>query len=159
MATRATTQTAAATVPGVPAVSLKPVAVVPPDEIERRVAENDTARSTRRAAAARRIGELARGHAAIADQLAGIERQLGEVLADAVEVVSLEELSAFTGLPVAALSQWRTSHQPKRVKRRKPPHANTLPSARSDHAGTSAAPNAPARPDAGARGRDVAPVP
>jgi hypothetical protein len=160
--TRTTARTPTGTLAGTLAATAapSPVAVVPSDEIERRVVENDTARSTRRAAAARRIGELASRHVAIAGQLADIERQLGELLAEAEEVVSLEELAGFTNVPVAALTQWRANHKPTRVKRRKPLHANARRPADSDHAATVAAPSTPASSsEAGAWGRDAVPVP
>lgn len=91
------------------------------DEIERRVAENDAARSTRRAATASAVGELARRHAAIAEQIADIEQQLGVLLAEADGVVTLDELAKFTDVPAATLTQWRANHKPHRTKRKKPP--------------------------------------
>jgi hypothetical protein len=96
-----------------------PSAPLTPDEIQRRVTENDTARSSRRATIARRVGELARAHAAIADELAGLERQLGEVLANADDVVTIAELATFTGVPAADITRWRAGHKPRRTTRKK----------------------------------------
>lgn len=53
------------------------------EEIQRRVEQTDTARSAKRSAAAQQVGELAARRAAIAEQLADIERALGDVLAAA----------------------------------------------------------------------------
>jgi hypothetical protein len=96
-----------------------PSAPLTPDEIQRRVTENDTARSRRRATIARRVGELARAHAAIADELADLERQLGEVLANADDVVTIAELATFTGVPTADITRWRAGHKPRRTTRKK----------------------------------------
>jgi hypothetical protein len=104
--------------------------VVTKQEIERRVAEADTARSTRRSAAAQRVGELAHRRAAIAEQLSDIERELGEVLAEASDVIALDELARFTDIPAADLTRWlgaRKTTRPKRKKPASPPGANHVP--------------------------------
>ncbi|MFI7679544.1 hypothetical protein [Actinophytocola sp. NPDC049390] len=125
------------------------------DEIERRVTENDTARSTRRATAARRVGELARQHAAIAGQLADIERQLGELLAEADDVLTIDELARFTNLPAATLTQWRANHKPKRGTRRKPSSGGSRTQTSPVLPRSTPAPDPTTRPaeaDAGGRG-------
>lgn len=94
--------------------------MVTKQEIERRVAEADTARSTRRSAAAQRVGELAYRRAAIAEQLGDIERELGEVLAKASDVIAIEELARFTDLPAADLTRWLGARKTTRPKRKKP---------------------------------------
>lgn len=112
-------------------------------EIERRVAEADTARSTRRSATAQRVGDLAHRRAAIAEQLSDIERELGDVLADASDVIALEELARFTDIPAADLTRWLGARKTPRPKRKKP----------ASPPGTQNGPNRPLSPDpAPARG-------
>ncbi|MFS8104664.1 hypothetical protein LFM09_46935 [Lentzea alba] len=90
-----------------------------PEEIRQRVEEADTARSARRAAAAQQVGELAQRRAAIVAQLAEVERELGEVVADAQDVIDVDELAAFTDLKPSDLTGWLAGHKPSRGKRRK----------------------------------------
>jgi hypothetical protein len=90
------------------------------DEIERRVEQADTARSAKRSAAARQVGALAERRAAIAGQLADIEQQLGDVLATAVEVMTIDELAMFTDLPAADLTRLHGARKPSRGKRKRP---------------------------------------
>ena len=92
-----------------------------PDEIERRVQDADSARSARRSAAAKRVGELALHRTAITEQLAAIERELGDVLAESSDVVEVEELARFTDLPVADLVRWRDNRKTKHTKKNGPP--------------------------------------
>lgn len=89
------------------------------DEIRRRVEEADTARSARRAAAAQHVGELTQRRAAIAEQLADIERQLGDVLATAQEVIDVDELARFTDVPAAELRQCLSARKSARTKRKR----------------------------------------
>lgn len=91
------------------------------DEIERRVQQNDTSRSAHRAAAAQQVGELAERRAAIAEQLREVERQLGDVLAEASAVMDVDELARFTDVPAADLTGWLTSRTTTRPKRKKAP--------------------------------------
>jgi len=79
------------------------------EEIERRVAETDTPRTAKRSSAAKRVGELARRRSTIATQLDDIERQLGQVLLDAEDVIDVEELARFTDVPTVDLTRWRTA--------------------------------------------------
>ncbi|PSL51388.1 hypothetical protein B0I31_12117 [Saccharothrix carnea] len=90
-----------------------------PEEIRRRVEEADTARSARRAAAAQQVGELAGRRAAIVEQLAEVERELGDVLADAQDVIDVDELAAFTDLKPSDLTGWIEGRKPGRGKRKK----------------------------------------
>ncbi|SES36173.1 hypothetical protein [Actinokineospora terrae] len=90
-----------------------------PEEIRQRVEEADTARSVRRAAAAQQVGELAGRRAAIVEQLAEVERELGEVLADAQDVIDVDELAAFTDLKPSDLTGWLVARKPGRGKRKK----------------------------------------
>jgi hypothetical protein len=117
------------------------------DEIRRRVEEADTARSAKRSAAARQIGELAQRHAAITEQLADIERQLGELLTDAHDVIGVDELARFTDVPENDLSRWlaaaRAARKSTRAKRKRP--ATSTPSTENDtRRGPSAAGTPPA---------------
>ncbi|MTD57132.1 hypothetical protein [Amycolatopsis pithecellobii] len=89
-------------------------------EIERRIAEADAARSAQRSAAAQRIGELAQRRAAVAEQLRDIERELGEALAEASDVIGIDELARFTDVPAADLTQWLGSRKSSRPTRKKP---------------------------------------
>ncbi|MGW5053960.1 hypothetical protein [Actinokineospora sp. NPDC004072] len=90
-----------------------------PEEIRQRVEEADSVRSARRAAAAQRVGELARRRAAIVAQLAEVDRELADVVADAQDVIGVEELAAFTDLKSSDLTEWTAGRQPGRGKRKK----------------------------------------
>jgi hypothetical protein len=90
-----------------------------PEEIRQRVEEADTARSARRAAAAQQVGELAQRRAAIVAQLVEVERELGEVVADAQDVIDVDELAAFTDLKPSDLTGWLAGRKTVRGKRRK----------------------------------------
>ena len=115
------------------------------EEIRRRVEDADTARSAKRSAAAEQIGELAARRATIAEQLDDIERQLGDVLAAARDVMDIDELARFTDVPAADLTRWLAARKPTRAKRKRP--TTGAPSADST---TSREPSA-ARPPAAAR--------
>lgn len=110
------------------------------EEIERRVEEADAARSARRAAAAKQIGDLAQRRTAIAEQLSDIERELGDVLAESNDVIEINELAKFTDVPVTDLTQWLNSRKTTRPKRKKladgPPDAKSNPSRRASAART-----------------------
>jgi hypothetical protein len=90
------------------------------EEIRRRVEEADTARSAKRSAAAQQIGDLAQRRAAIADQLNDIERQLGDVLVAAHDVMDIDELAQFTDVQAADLTRWLTARKTTRSKRKRP---------------------------------------
>jgi hypothetical protein len=98
-----------------------------PDEIERRVEDADTARTARRAATARRVGDLARRRASVAEQLDDIERELGDVLADAGDVIEIVELAQFTDLKPADLTRWLSGHKATRTRRKKAPAGTSVP--------------------------------
>lgn len=97
------------------------------EEIDRRVEAADTARRLKRSAAAKQVGELAQRRTVLAAQLDEVERQLGEVLADASDVLDVDELARFTNIPAADLTGWLTARKPNRTKKKKP--AVTAPSA------------------------------
>ncbi|NKQ51988.1 hypothetical protein HFP15_03725 [Amycolatopsis sp. K13G38] len=127
-------------------------------EIERRVAEADAARSAQRSAAAQRIGELAQRRATVAEQLGDIERELGEALAQARDVIGIDELARFTDVPAADLTRWLGSRKSSRPQRKTPKPtgdasgvknaARREPSTREAQAGQTSAPTgAPAPGD------------
>lgn len=89
------------------------------EEIERRVEQADAARSIRRSAAARCIGELADLRAKAAEKLSDIERELGDVLAEFSDVIGIEELAEFTEVPAAHLHQWLNNRKTTRPKRKR----------------------------------------
>jgi hypothetical protein len=90
------------------------------EEIQRRVEQADTARSAKRSAVAQQVSDLAQRRAALAEQLDEIERQLGDLLAEANDVMDVEELARFTDIPVPDLTGWLTARKPARAKRKKP---------------------------------------
>ncbi|MDU0294960.1 hypothetical protein [Saccharothrix longispora] len=90
-----------------------------PEEIRLRIEQADTARSARRATAAQQIGELAQRRAAIIEQLEDIERELGDILAEAQDVIGIDELAEFTDLKPADLTAWLAGRKTGRGKRRK----------------------------------------
>lgn len=97
------------------------------EEIDRRVEAADTARRLKRSAAAKQVGELAKTRTELAAQLDEVERQLGEVLADASDVLDIDELAWFTNIPAADLTGWLTTRKPSRTTKKKKP-AVTAPS-------------------------------
>jgi hypothetical protein len=109
-----------------------------PEEIERRIEQTDAPRTTRRSAAAKRVSELAQHRAAIAEQLTDIERQLGDVLADARDVIDMEELAQFTDVPVADLTRWLEVRTLTRTRRKK--STGTSGTKSNTSRGTTAAP-------------------
>lgn len=111
------------------------------DEIRRRVEEADTARSAKRAAAAQQVGELAQRRATIAEQLDDIERQLGDVLAAAQDVIDINELARFTDVPAADLTRWLDGRKTSRTKRKR--HTTGAP-ATTKNASLSSAARTPA---------------
>ena len=100
------------------------------EEIRRRVEEADTARSAKRSAAAQEVGELAHRRAAVAEQLEDIERQLGDALAAAQEVIDINELAKFTEIPAADLMRWLNGRKAIRTKRKRP--TNGAPATKKD---------------------------
>ncbi|MCE7009935.1 hypothetical protein LWC34_45090 [Kibdelosporangium philippinense] len=95
------------------------------EEIELRVKQSDTARSAKRSITAVRVGELAQRRAAVAEQLADIERELGDVLAGASDVIDIDELARFTDVPAADLARWLTNRKSARGRRKRPTVART----------------------------------
>ncbi|MEU0514933.1 hypothetical protein ACWEKJ_30550 [Amycolatopsis thermoflava] len=121
------------------------------EEITRRLTEKDTARNARRAEAATTVGELARRHATLAAQLAELERELGEVLTAAGEVIDISELAQVTDIPAADLTRWR-DQTTNRGKRRRSTTTKARSNATNGHATsiTRPTPKRPAEPAAAA---------
>jgi hypothetical protein len=90
------------------------------EEIDRRVEVADRARGLKRSAAAKQVGELAQRRTMLAVQLDDVERQLGEVLADASDVLDIDELARFTNIPASDLTAWLTARKPARGTKKKP---------------------------------------
>lgn len=90
-----------------------------PEEIRRRIEEADTARSARRAAAAQHVGELAQRRAAIVNQLAEVERALGDILVEAQDVIDVDELAGFTDLKASELAEWLAGRKTSRGGKRR----------------------------------------
>jgi hypothetical protein len=110
-----------------------------PDEIRQRVEQADNVRSARRAAAAQRVGELAQRRATIVEQLEDVERELGDVLTEAQDVIDVDELAEFTDLKSADLTEWLVSRKVGRGKRKK-----TAPASDAQHGRRTAGPRTPA---------------
>lgn len=117
-----------------------------PEEIRQRVEQADTSRSARRAAAAQQVGELAQRRAAIIDQLENVERELGDVLADAQDVIGVDELAEFTDLKPADLTAWLAGRKANNSKRKKTTRTSGTPG----HARRTAGPRTSAPEDASA---------
>ena len=117
------------------------------EEIERRVAEADAARSGKRAAAAKRVGELAQLRAEAAGKLAEIERELGDVLAESSDVIAVEELAKFTEVPVTDLNQLLNGRKMTRPKRKRSSTAKGNASPVPSTARTTSPDQAPAQPE------------
>jgi hypothetical protein len=124
------------------------------DEIRRRVEEADTERSAKRSATAQQVGDLAARRAAIAEQLGDVERQLGDVLAAARDVMDIDELARFTDVPATDLTKWLTARKTPRAKRKRPASGTSStngstsrePSAARTPAGQTSGPPAPPGP-------------
>jgi hypothetical protein len=132
------------------------------EEIARRVEEVDTARSAKRSTVAQQISELAQRRTVLVDQLENVEGELGDVLADAQDVIDVNELAEFTDVKAGDLTRWLASRTATRVKRRKP--ATSSSRAHGDasravavsgtlRAGQTPAPREPATTPAGASDR------
>ncbi|MEV5301143.1 hypothetical protein [Amycolatopsis methanolica] len=90
------------------------------EEVEHRIEDVDAPRTARRKAAAQQVNQLAQRRAAIVAQLEDVEGQLGEIVADAEDVISIEELARFTDLKASDLTEWVTGRKTSRSKRKKP---------------------------------------
>ncbi|NKQ59014.1 hypothetical protein HFP15_39850 [Amycolatopsis sp. K13G38] len=90
------------------------------EEIQRRVEQNDAARSMQRAAAAKRVGELVQRRTTIAEELATVDRELHDVMVEAQKVITIDELAQFTDTAATDLTHWATACKPARAKRKRP---------------------------------------
>ena len=89
------------------------------EEITHSIEEEDGARTVRRAAAATRVGELARRRAAVVEQLNDLERELGDVLAESSDVIEIDELARYTKVKAADLARWLNERRPPRARRKR----------------------------------------
>lgn len=89
------------------------------EEITHGIEEDDAVRTARRAAAATRVGELARRRTAIAEQLSDVERELGDVLAESSDVIEIDELARYTKVKASDLARWLNERKPARTKRKR----------------------------------------
>ncbi|SFK89170.1 hypothetical protein SAMN05421835_14213 [Amycolatopsis sacchari] len=114
------------------------------DEVEHRIEDVDAPRTARRKATAQQVNQLAHRRAAIVAQLEDIEGQLGELIAEAEDVISVEELARFTDLKTADLTEWVAGGK------------SASRSRTSSGTGTQSAEPIPASPVAGARDLEAA---
>ncbi|MGB3441134.1 MAG: hypothetical protein WBA97_20485 [Actinophytocola sp.] len=112
------------------------------EEIERRVEEADAARSAKRAAAAKRVGELAQLRAEVAEKLGDIERELGDVLAESSDVIGVDELAKFIDVPAGDLTHWLNGRKTTRPKRKRSTSTSTEKSDASQAPATAKTPPA-----------------
>lgn len=131
------------------------------DEINDRLEEKDSARSARRRKAANTVGHLARQHAALAGQVADLERELGEVLVAAGDVIDVPELADVIKVAASDLTRWR--EQSAKPARRKRHRSGTKKNPGGTAAQTAAAPRtvrptapAPAEPNTAEAGPTAA---
>ena len=117
------------------------------EEIDRRVEAADTARRAKRSAAAKEVGELAQRRTVLAEQLAEVERQLGEVIAGASDVLEIDELERFTNIQAADLTAWLTARKPPRTTKKKRPAASAQSGGPSSKTSTNGQAPAPREPD------------
>ncbi|WP_434447673.1 hypothetical protein [Lentzea sp. E54] len=89
------------------------------DEIRERIKQADAARSVRRLAAAQRVGELANRRKALASELEEVDLELGAVLAENEDVISVPELAVVTDLSASDLTDWLSRRKTARTKRKR----------------------------------------
>jgi hypothetical protein len=118
--------------------------MVTTEEIELRIKEADSARSARRTAAAKRVGELASRRTTVAGQLTDLERELGDVLAESSDVIEIHELARFTDVPAADLTRWLDNRKATRPKRKRVTTGTSAARGKTDQ-GPSAAIQPPTR--------------
>ncbi|MEV6236759.1 hypothetical protein [Lentzea sp. NPDC051838] len=88
-------------------------------DIARRVEEADSARSARRTKGAQLVGELAQERTAVVQRLADIDQQIGDAIVDYSDVISVDELAAFTETAPADLTQILNARKPNRGRRKR----------------------------------------
>lgn len=89
------------------------------DDIARRVEEADSARSARRTKGAQLVGGLAHERTAVVQRLADIDQQIGDAIVDYSDVISVDELAAFTDTAPAELAQILNVRKPNRGRRKR----------------------------------------
>jgi hypothetical protein len=110
------------------------------EEIEQRVREVDSSRTARRATASQQVSDLAEQRAEVAVQLEQLERRLGDVLADAQDVITIDELAGFIDVKATDLTRWLAGRSSARAKRRKPAVSTTPERAKPGSAATTPSP-------------------
>ncbi|WP_086667522.1 hypothetical protein [Lentzea kentuckyensis] len=100
------------------------------DEIRERIEQADAARNIRRLAAAQRVGELANRRRKLTTEVDEIDAELGAVVAENVDVISPQELAAFTDVPACDLTDWLNRRKTARTKRKRT--ARTDPDTKSE---------------------------
>ncbi|NYI93707.1 hypothetical protein HNR02_007082 [Amycolatopsis endophytica] len=126
------------------------------DEVEHRIEDVDAPRTARRKAAAQQVNQLAQRRAAIVAQLEDVDGQLGEIVADAEDVISIDELARFTDLKVSDLTQWVAGRKPTRSKRKKATPSKAGTRSRSSSQASGQPGDSAASPVAGTRDLKVA---
>ena len=89
------------------------------DEIRERIEQADAARNTRRLAAAQRVGTLAERRQKLTAEVEEIDAELGAVVAKNEDVISPQELAAFTNVPASDLTNWLAQRKTSRTKRKR----------------------------------------
>lgn len=107
------------------------------EEVAKRVADSDNARSVKRASAAKEVAELVVLRALAAEELARVEDKLGDALAAAQEVLTVDELARFTDVPAKVLARCLAARKPARGRRKRldPTDLTSIPDARQNRAG------------------------
>lgn len=124
------------------------------DEIDQRVEEVDAPRTAKRKAACKKIREHAGRRAALLDELAATEREIGDALADASDVMDVHEAARITDVLASDLNHCLAAHRTTRAKRKRSTTGRAEPSSatpempaartpRNDHAQTPAEPSRP----------------
>ncbi|MEV6603493.1 hypothetical protein [Kutzneria sp. NPDC051319] len=89
------------------------------DEIDQRVQEIDAPRTAKRKAACKTIKERAGRRAALLEELAATERDIGDALATASDVMDVNEAALITEVPASDLNHCLAAHQTTRTKRKR----------------------------------------
>ena len=92
------------------------------EEIRARVKRADEQRIATRANAAARVGEIAEERDELVGKLAGLTKDLGAAVSDALRVMTAEELAEFTGRQHRDIDEWTAGDKPRNSRRR--PTAN-----------------------------------
>lgn len=89
------------------------------DDIDQRVQEIDAPRTEKRKAACKTIKERAGRRTALLEELAATEREIGDALATASDVMDVTEAARITEVPASDLNHCLAAHQTTRTKRKR----------------------------------------